>query len=83
MTEISQPSDRKLRTPEAARALSDRGYSTAPATLAKLRCVGGGPPFVLFGRVPLYELSDLLEWAAERAGRKRTSTSDEAEHEAA
>jgi len=36
---------------------------TAPATLAKLACIGGGPNFESFGRKPLYREADLLAWA--------------------
>ena len=35
--------DRRLDRKEAAQFLSSRGFKTAPATLAKLASVGGGP----------------------------------------
>lgn len=34
----------------------------APATLAKLRVFGGGPPFVKLGRRVLYSESELKAW---------------------
>jgi hypothetical protein len=34
----------------------------ARATLAKLRCVGGGPKFFALGRKVSYRASDLVEW---------------------
>jgi hypothetical protein len=34
----------------------------AVATLAKLRCVGGGPAYLKLGRKVLYRRSDLVEW---------------------
>ncbi|WP_374623140.1 hypothetical protein [Devosia sp.] len=52
------------------------GIEIAPATLAKYACLGGGPALVYFGRVPLYELSALNEWAEARLGARVQSTSD-------
>ena len=46
-------SNRPLGRGEAAAFLTDKGYRTAPATLAKLACLGGGPIFRSFGRRPL------------------------------
>jgi hypothetical protein len=69
-------SERKLGRKDAAQFLTDLGYKTAPATLAKLACVGGGPPFESFGRRPLYEPEFLLAWARSRSTGIRQSTSD-------
>ncbi|MEQ8441478.1 MAG: DNA-binding protein [Alphaproteobacteria bacterium] len=69
-----------LRRKEAAEFLADSGYPVAEATLAKFASVGGGPRFRRFGRFPIYEKTDLLTWAEERAGKKVNST---AEYEAA
>jgi hypothetical protein len=68
--------ERRLSRKEAAQFLTDRGYRTAPATLAKLACVGGGPTFESFGRRPLYREVDLLAWAEARTTGPRRSTSD-------
>jgi hypothetical protein len=68
--------ERKLDRKEAARFLTERGYRTAPATLAKLACLGGGPAFESFGRKPLYREADLLAWAQSRTTGPRRSTSD-------
>jgi hypothetical protein len=68
--------DRLLPRREAARFLTEHGYKTAPATLAKLACLGGGPPFVSFGRRPLYRPADLVAWAQARCTGPRRSTSD-------
>ena len=46
----------------------------ARATLAKLRVIGGGPPFVKLGAKVLYEAADLEAWIA--AQGKRRSPSD-------
>jgi Helix-turn-helix domain len=57
----------KLRTGAAARYVG-----LAPATLAKMRMRGDGPPFSKAGaRVVVYDIDDLDEWL--RATR-RTST---------
>lgn len=68
--------ERRLDRKQAAQFLTDRGYRTAPATLAKLACLGGGPLFRSFGRKPLYTAPDLLAWAEERTTGPRRSTSD-------
>jgi hypothetical protein len=59
--------DRLFDRKEAAFFLTERGYRTAPATLAKLACIGGGPTFESFGRRPLYREADLLAWAQARS----------------
>ena len=46
--------ERRRDTRQAAQFLTDLGFRTAPATLNKLRCIGGGPEFELFGRRPIY-----------------------------
>jgi hypothetical protein len=68
--------EHRLGRKEAAQFLTERGYRTAPATLAKLACIGGGPPFQSFGRRPLYREGDLLDWAQGRTTGLRRSTSD-------
>jgi hypothetical protein len=54
--------DKRLDTRAASAFLTERGFKTAPATLNKMRCVGGGPEFELFGRRPLYTETALLVW---------------------
>ena len=66
----------RLDRRQAAAFLTARGYRTAPATLAKLACVGGGPTFESFGRKPLYREADLLAWAKAKTTGPRRSTSD-------
>ena len=68
--------DRLLDRKEAAEFLTSRGCKTAPATLAKLACLGGGPVFESFGRRPLYREIDLRAWAQARTTGPRRSTSD-------
>ena len=60
----------------AAAFLELHGYKVAPATLAKLASIGGGPVYRRFGRKPLYTSSDLLEWAESRCSAPIGSTSE-------
>ena len=66
----------QLDRKQAAALLTERGFRTAPATLAKLACIGGGPTFHSFGRKPLYREGDLLAWAQAKTTGPRRSTSD-------
>jgi hypothetical protein len=54
------------------------GIRLAPATLAKLAVIGGGPKFRLDGRYPLYDREELDVFADARLGPLRSSTSDKA-----
>ncbi len=57
-----------LRTRQAA------AYTgMAKSTLEKLRCNGGGAPFIRVGRVVMYDPNDLDAWLA---AHKRRTTSD-------
>ena len=68
---------RRLRREEASRYLKEQhGYSCAQRTLAKLACIGGGPLFCLAGRFPLYEPSDLDDWARSKISPRVHSTSE-------
>jgi hypothetical protein len=70
-----------LRRDGASRYLLEVwGIRRAPATLAKLAVVGGGPRFHRLGRWPMYGPLDLDAWARELIGEARAST---AEHDAA
>jgi hypothetical protein len=71
-----QDCERLLGRKDAAQYLTERGFKTAPATLAKLACLGGGPSFRSFGRKPLYREADLLAWVEGRMTGVRRSTSD-------
>src|SRR5262245_63142873 len=68
--------DKRLNTRQASEFLTASGYTTAPATLNKLRCIGGGPAFEKFGRRPLYSETSLLEWVESRTTHPLSSTSD-------
>lgn len=64
----SNTDGRMLRVGEAARFTS-----LSVSFLNKLRCAGGGPPFIKIGRAVLYDPADLSSWLA---ARRRCSTSD-------
>jgi hypothetical protein len=75
--------DAKLRRTETAAALTEAGYPTAASTLATMAVRGGGPPYQLFGRVPLYTWSDALAWAEGRLKQPQRSTSESDNRKAA
>jgi hypothetical protein len=66
-----------LRRKAAAEYLREhRGIPCSPKTLAKLACIGGGPVYRLFGRIPLYTTPDLDEYAEAKVGNPVRSTSE-------
>lgn len=66
-----------LRRSDAARHVTDTwGIPLSPKTLAKLAVVGGGPKFRKAGRVPLYDPTNLDEWARSKLSRLVASTSE-------
>ena len=69
-------SSRPLRRSEAADHISAKHFPCSPKTLAKLAVVGGSPPFRKVGRIPLYAVSDLDEWAMAKIGPRVSSTSE-------
>ncbi|QCN96464.1 hypothetical protein D3093_11665 [Azospirillum argentinense] len=67
----------RLRRWEASEYLElVHGITIAPATLAKLASIGGGPSFNKANRTPLYPAVELDRWAIERLGKLVRSTSD-------
>lgn len=52
------------RAATADHLLGKWGIRRSVATLNKLACLGGGPPFVKAGRQALYARSDVDAWAA-------------------
>lgn len=68
----------RIRRNDASAHLASRhGLIVAPATLAKLAVIGGGPAFYKPGaRTVLYDVAELDRWASEKLGRPRVSTSN-------
>ena len=49
-----------LRRDDAAKYLKETfGFRCSTQWLAKLACIGGGPPYRLANRTPLYSVTDL------------------------
>jgi hypothetical protein len=68
---------RLLRRSDAARHVTDTwGIPLSPKTLAKLAVVGGGPKFRRAGRIPLYDPSNLDDWALSKLSPLVASTSE-------
>ena len=62
---------------EAARYLKEQwGQRTSTKTLAKWACVGGGPPMSYAGRFPIYEETDLDDFARNRMRGPFASTTE-------
>jgi hypothetical protein len=73
---IPENPDALLTRRATAEALSAAGFPVRPATLATKASRGGGPPFRRFGRVPLYQWGDTLDWARSRLSAPMRSTSE-------
>ena len=75
MTDV--PKVRRLRRIEASEYLKmEWGMSRTSKTLAKLAVVGGGPAFRKDGRLVLYEIDALDEWAREQLTESVRSTAE-------
>ena len=66
LSAIPENSDALLNRADTAAALTAAGYRVAKGTLATKATRGGGPPYRLFGRIPLYRWGDALAWAQSR-----------------
>ena len=68
---------RRLRRSEASEYIRNTwGLSYKANTLAKLATIGGGPPYELFGRWPVYREAELDKWVEDRLSDLKSSTSD-------
>lgn len=66
-----------VRRKAAAEYLREQwGVPCSEKTLAKLACIGGGPAYRRFGRIPLYAAVDLDEFAQARLSKPVRSTSE-------
>jgi hypothetical protein len=71
--------DALLTRDATATALTEAGFPISVSTLATKATRGGGPPYRLYGRKPLYPWKAALAWACSRLSEPACST---AEHEA-
>jgi hypothetical protein len=65
-----------VSTNGATKVLETLGLKRAPSTLNKARVVGGGPPFVRFGRNVFYPRQPLIAWATGQLSQEVRSTSE-------
>lgn len=69
--------DRYYTRKEAADYLTDeRGLPISKNTLQKMACIGGGPPYRVFGARSVYTAGDLDAWADSKLTAPRRSTSE-------
>jgi hypothetical protein len=68
--------DALLTREKVAAALTEAGFPVRSATLATKASRGGGPPYRLYGRRPLYRWGDALEWAVRRTTEPACSSSE-------
>ena len=76
MSNIPADMNALLTRKATSAALTDAGFPVAEASLATMATRGGGPPYRLFGRKPLYRWADALEWATGRLSKLFRSTSE-------
>jgi hypothetical protein len=68
--------DTLFDTAAAAHWLTAHGVRRTPATLRKVRCIGGGPKFRRLNGKPYYTEADLITWIEERLTEPVGSTSE-------
>jgi hypothetical protein len=76
MIPVHEDPDALLTRAKLAEKLTERGFPVAARTLSTKASRGGGPPFQLFGRKPLYRWGDALDWALGRLSKPIRSTSE-------
>ncbi len=76
LSSVPDDPDTRLTRDAVAAALTAAGLPVKPKTLATMATRGGGPPYRLFGRRPLYRWGDALAWAEARLSPPRRSTSE-------
>jgi hypothetical protein len=66
-----------FRRKGAAQYLNEKwGIPRAARTLAKLACIGGGPPMIYCGKIPLYPIAGLDAYAKAQLSGPIHSTSE-------
>lgn len=82
MTTIPENPDALLTRATVALALTEAGYPISKNTLASKATRGGGPPYRLFGKRPLYRWGDSLAWAEARCTDAKHNSSEHRSAEA-
>ena len=72
MSMLPPPDDALLTRDNTAEALTKEGFPIKPATLATMATRGGGPPYRMWGRVPVYPWRTSLAWARDRLATPRS-----------
>ena len=67
-----------LDTAAAAQRLTTLGVRRSPATLRKLRTLGGGPPYRRLNGRAFYTERDLVQWISSRLTALRQNSSEPA-----
>jgi alkylation response protein AidB-like acyl-CoA dehydrogenase len=75
-TQLNLTEDALLTRADVALALTEAGFPVSAATLATKAVRGGGPPYQLFGRKPLYRWGPSLSWAQGRLSEPASSSSE-------
>jgi hypothetical protein len=76
MSNIPEDPNAILTRDRFVAALNEAGFPITVSTLATKATRGGGPPFQLFGRKPLYQWGAGLDWAKGRLSKPVRSTSE-------
>jgi hypothetical protein len=66
----------RFTTPALAAALTELGLPTGRKTLDRKACAGGGPPYQIYGRRPLYLWADVTAWALAELGQAASNASE-------
>ena len=68
---------KRYRRVDAAKYVKEMyGLPCSPKTLTKLACIGGGPRFQVFGRIPLYPEPELDRYVESKLSPIVSSTSE-------
>jgi hypothetical protein len=61
---------------ETAKLLQERGFPVAISSLATMATRGGGPPYKIFNRTPLYKMEDVMRWAEAKLSKTVVSSAE-------
>lgn len=76
MIPVHEDPDALLTRARLAEKLTERGFPVKAKTLSTMASRGGGPPYELFGRRPLYRWNSAVAWATGRLSKPVRSTSE-------